>query len=116
MPAGHPNAYQRLFRGETSFDFAGRWKRWLAISGVVILVGVISLATRGLNFSIDFKGGTVWEVPSSASVAEVRDAIGKVSPDFRQANIQILTDAQTGKKTVRVSAQASTTKDKSKVT
>ena len=59
MAAGRHNAYQRLFRGETSFDFAGRWRRWLAISGVIIIAGLISLATRGLNFSIDFKGGTV---------------------------------------------------------
>ncbi len=42
--------------------------------------------------------------------------VGKVSDEFRQANVQILTNAQTGKKTVRVSAQANTTKDKTKVT
>ena len=72
MAARRHNAFQRLFRGETSFDFVGRWQRWFAISGVVILIGLISLATRGLNFSIDFKGGTVWEVPSTASVAKAR--------------------------------------------
>ena len=70
--AGRHNAFQRLFRGETSFDFCGRWRRWFTISGVIIVIGLISLATRGLNFSIDFKGGTVWEVPSTASVSEAR--------------------------------------------
>jgi preprotein translocase subunit SecF len=108
--------WTRLYRGETSFDFVGRRHRWYIVSGTVILIGLIFLVISGLNFSIDFKGGTVWEVPSTAPVTEVRDVIGKVSNDFRQANIQILTDAQTGKKTVRVSAQASTTKDKTKVT
>ena len=44
--AGH-NAFQRLFRGETSFDFAGRWRRWFAISGLVILIGLISLGRPG---------------------------------------------------------------------
>ena len=34
-----PNAAVRLFRGETSFDFTGRWTRWFALSGVIILAG-----------------------------------------------------------------------------
>ena len=108
--------WTRLYRGETSFDFVGHRRRWYIMSGTVILVGLIFLVVNGLNFSIDFKGGTVWEVPSTASVGQVHDVIGKVSDEFRQANVQILTDAQTGKKTVRVSAQANTTKDKTKVT
>ncbi|HEX6952934.1 MAG TPA: protein translocase subunit SecF, partial [Gaiellaceae bacterium] len=38
-------------------DFMGRRKTWFAISGAIILAGVISLATQGLNLGIDFKGG-----------------------------------------------------------
>jgi preprotein translocase subunit SecF len=109
------SVWTRLYRGETSFDFVGKRRRAYLVSGTVILVGLIFLAVSGLNFSIDFKGGTVWEVPSTAPVSQVRDVIGKVSNTFRQADIQILTDAQTGKKTVRVSAQASLTKDKTQV-
>src|SRR5579863_5917292 len=109
MAAGHPNAYQRLFRGETSFDFAGRWRRWAAISGLVIVVGLISLATRGLNFSIDFKGGTVWEVPSSASVSEARSVVGAAVPGFGQATIVTLTNTQTHQQTIKVEAPAKLT-------
>src|SRR6185312_10795350 len=39
-------------------DFMGRRKTWFTISGAIILAGVISLATQGLNLGIDFKGGT----------------------------------------------------------
>jgi SecD/SecF fusion protein len=39
-------------------DFMGKRKLWFAISGAVILAGVISLGVRGLNLGIDFKGGT----------------------------------------------------------
>jgi SecD/SecF fusion protein len=39
-------------------DFMRRRNLWFAISGVVIAIGVVSLATRGLNLGIDFKGGT----------------------------------------------------------
>ena len=104
-----PNAFVRLFRGETSFDFAGRWRRWFAISGAVIVVGLISLATRGLNFSIDFKGGTVWEVPSTASVSEVRSVVGGAVPGFGQSTIQVLTNNLTGQRTVKVEAAAKVT-------
>jgi SecD/SecF fusion protein len=38
-------------------DFMRRRNLWFAISGTVILIGAISLATRGLNLGIDFKGG-----------------------------------------------------------
>jgi preprotein translocase subunit SecF len=107
--------WSRLYRGETSFDFVGHRRRWFILSGTIILIGVASLLFRGLNFSIDFKGGTVWEVPSSASVSHVRDVIGNVSPDLRQATIQVLTNRQTGEKTVRVAATSKESNDRTKV-
>jgi preprotein translocase subunit SecF len=109
------NAFLRLFRGETSFDFAGRYRRWFAISGVIILAGLISLGVRGLNFSIDFRGGTVWEVPSSASVSQVRSAVGAAVPGFNQATIVILTNTETGQRTVKVEAPAKLTGNSAKV-
>jgi preprotein translocase subunit SecF len=108
--------WTRLYRGETSYDFVGRRRRWFAISGAIIVIGLISLLVRGLNFGIEFKGGTVWEVKSTASVTHVRDVIGGVSPDLRQAKIEVLTNRQTGDRTVRVQAEANATKDKAKVT
>jgi len=39
-------------------NFIGRRNLWFALSGVVILAGVVSLGVRGLNLGIDFKGGT----------------------------------------------------------
>jgi preprotein translocase subunit SecF len=107
MPADRPNAFRRLFRGETSFDFAGRWRRWFAISGVIIVIGLFSLGFRGLNFSIDFKGGTVWQVPTTASISTTRDALNKIG--FGQATIESLTDTLTGKKTIQVKAAAKVT-------
>jgi SecD/SecF fusion protein len=38
-------------------DFMGRRRIWLALSGVVIVVSLGSLAVKGLNLGIDFKGG-----------------------------------------------------------
>jgi SecD/SecF fusion protein len=39
-------------------DFMRRRYLWFAISGAVILAGMVSLGVRGLNLGIDFKGGT----------------------------------------------------------
>jgi preprotein translocase subunit SecF len=113
--ARRPNAFMRLFRGETSFDFVGRWRQWFAISAIVILVGLISLGTKGLNFSIDFKGGTVWEVPSTASVAHVRSVVGAAVPGFNQSTIEILTNTETHQRTVKVDAAAKFTGDTTQV-
>ena len=56
------NAFLRLYRGETSFDFVGRRKVWYLLSAIIIVAGLVSLTTRGLNLGIDFKGGTSWEL------------------------------------------------------
>lgn len=108
-------AYRRLFRGETSFDFAGRWRRWFAISGTVIVIGLLSLGVRGLNFSIDFKGGTQWTVPTTASVSDARNAVGSVSSALRQATITQLTNRQNGQREISVKAAAKDTQNDTEV-
>ena len=112
---GGLNVFQRLFRGETSFDFARRWRRWFAISGLVILVGIVSLGFRGVNFSIDFKGGTQWTVPTQASVADTRSAVSAVNASLGQATIQQLTSRQTGQREIEVSAAPNTTSNNNEV-
>ena len=70
----------RLYHGETSYDFVGRRRLWFTISGVLVLVSLISLFVPGLNFGIDFKGGAVFRVQPAKQVteAQVRDAVGSV--------------------------------------
>ena len=63
-------------------DFMRRRNLWFAISGVVILVSAISLATRSLNLGIDFKGGvqTTFTTKKPTPISSVRDqtnAIGQ---------------------------------------
>jgi preprotein translocase subunit SecF len=42
----------------THFDFIGKWKLALALSGLVILAGLVAFFVRGPRFGIDFAGGT----------------------------------------------------------
>jgi SecD/SecF fusion protein len=55
-------------------DFMARRKLWLAVSGVVIVVSLGSLVTRGLNLGIDFKGGVqiTFKTPAYTPIATVR--------------------------------------------
>lgn len=41
----------------TKIDFIGKRKTWYIVSGIVILISLGSLATRGLSYGIDFSGG-----------------------------------------------------------
>ena len=74
-----PNAFVRLYRGETSFDFVGRRWWWYGISSLVIVAGIVSFSVKGFNWGIDFKGGTSWEVPAhGATVNSVQNAVTAV--------------------------------------
>ncbi|HEU5035285.1 MAG TPA: protein translocase subunit SecF [Mycobacteriales bacterium] len=77
----------RLYSGETSFDFIGHRRRWYALSGLVILISIFSLAFQGLNPSIDFKGGDVFQFPRNGhTLQDVRDSLAKVgvTPEVAQ--------------------------------
>ncbi len=66
----------RLYRGEVSIDFVGRKRTWYSISGAILLISIVALLVRGLDFSVDFKGGSVFQFPaSSVSVTQVQDAV-----------------------------------------
>ena len=62
----------RLYRGEVSFNFVGRQKLWYMISGAILVVCILALAIRGLDFSVEFKGGSLWTVPARASVTQLK--------------------------------------------
>ena len=40
-----------------NFKFIGKRRMYYVISSIIILAGVVSLATRGLNYGVDFTGG-----------------------------------------------------------
>src|SRR3954452_19742584 len=70
------SAAGRLYHGETSIDFYGRRGGGLGLSGVLILITIVSLFVSGLNLGIDFEGGVSWEVPSSTmTIDEARTAL-----------------------------------------
>jgi preprotein translocase subunit SecF len=89
----------RLYHGETTYDFVGRRRLWFTISGVLLLVSLLSLFFPGLNFGIDFKGGAVFRVQPERAVteAQVRAAVGqqaKVVQVTEEAPVQVIVQTE----------------------
>jgi len=61
----------RLYRGEISVNIVGRQKMWYLISGAILVVSVAALLIRSLNFSVEFRGGSVFEFPAQTSGAAI---------------------------------------------
>ncbi|AHD00636.1 protein translocase subunit SecF [Leisingera methylohalidivorans] len=61
----------------TSFDFFKLSKLWLGISALMMVVALVSFFMQGLNFGIDFRGGTTirTEASESVDVGAYRDAL-----------------------------------------
>jgi preprotein translocase subunit SecF len=60
----------RMYRGEVSIDFVSRKKLWYTISGCILVISVVALLFRGLDFSVEFKGGSLFTVPSTPAVTQ----------------------------------------------
>jgi SecD/SecF fusion protein len=62
------------------FDFMGASRWFFSMSGVILLIGALSLATNQLNFGIDFKSGTRIKVALEKQTDEegVRTALDEI--------------------------------------
>jgi preprotein translocase subunit SecF len=103
----------KLYRGEVSYDFVGRQRRWYTISGAILIISIVALLVHGLNFSVDFKGGAVFQFSAPAATqtqvsdvvahegvngAVVRQLTGKLG----NKSWQVQTDTLTSQKTLQV--------------
>jgi preprotein translocase subunit SecF len=64
----------KILNHKTQIDFMGKRAIWFAVSASLMILSVIALSVRGLNFGLDFTGGTLIEVsfPSDADTELVR--------------------------------------------
>ncbi|MDA9822145.1 protein translocase subunit SecF [Paracoccaceae bacterium] len=67
----------RLVPQNTSYDFFSRSKMFLGFSSFLMLASIVSFLSQGLNFGIDFRGGTTLRTESAqvVNVAEYRTAL-----------------------------------------
>ncbi|GBD26473.1 hypothetical protein HRbin30_01805 [bacterium HR30] len=77
-----------LIKPGTNFNFVGNFRRALVFSGLLIVVGALSLTLRGPNYGIDFAGGTLVQVrfKQPTPIDEVRKALAGL--ELGEASIQ----------------------------
>ncbi|HWQ62485.1 MAG TPA: protein translocase subunit SecF [Negativicutes bacterium] len=76
------------------FDFIGKRYWWFALSALIMIPGIISMAVQGFNLGIDFTGGTLLDLKFAqpVTVAQVRDVL----KDYHLENstVQLASGAQ----------------------
>jgi preprotein translocase subunit SecF len=102
----------KLYRGEVSVNFVGRQRMWYSISGAILLISVVALSVLHLNFSVDFKGGAIFQFQApAASLSQVQNAVadagvsGAVVQKTSQGTHpgwQVQTGALSGPQTIKV--------------
>ncbi|MHB1137387.1 MAG: protein translocase subunit SecF [Microthrixaceae bacterium] len=108
------SALSDVYRGENDFDFPRSWKPLGLISLILIVGSLASLFTQGLNLSIDFEGGSVWEVPSDTLSPDQAEA---VLADFGSGAGEKFQEATTadGVRVLRVSGRVDNLDESQKV-
>ena len=73
----------RFLSGKTNIDFMSRSKVALVFSIVLIVSSITSLTVNGLNFGLDFTGGTLIEVgyPTAPEISDVRENLEEAGFD-----------------------------------
>jgi preprotein translocase SecF subunit len=88
----------------TKIDFVGQRTITWIVSALLTVVPIILIATVGLNFGIDFKGGTLIEIKTKEAQADLADIRTKIS-GLGIGEVQIQEFGAPNDVLIRVSAQ-----------
>ncbi|HOF35516.1 MAG TPA: protein translocase subunit SecF [Dermatophilaceae bacterium] len=62
-----------LYTGRRSIDFIGRQRRWYTFSGILIVLALVGMFARGLNFGIEFSGGSEFRLTGVSDTSNYED-------------------------------------------
>jgi preprotein translocase subunit SecF len=93
-----------LYTGKRSIDFIGRQKLWYAFSGVLIALALVGIFAKGLNFGIEFSGGSEFRVQSVSSTDGYEEKAQTAVSDAGISGNVVTTVV--GQNTVRVQTEA----------
>ncbi|MFH2108302.1 MAG: protein translocase subunit SecF [Chrysiogenia bacterium] len=71
----------KIFKIEPKVKFINKRYYAFALSGLIILAGLVTFVSRGFNMGIDFSGGTLIEVSlkENTSVQQLRNTLAKIN-------------------------------------
>jgi len=94
----------RMASFDDDIDFRRVWRVGLALSALLITLGLAGMIGRGFNLGIDFEGGTSWDVPGEElSVDEARDAVEGAG----QGAAKVQTIGRGGSRIIRIQSSES---------
>lgn len=79
----------RLF-ANASYDFIGARRTAYIVTAIVLAIGLIALIVRGVNYSVEFTGGTMVRITTTANVDVAALRTGLDQQGIRGAEIQSL--------------------------
>ncbi|MGI9578533.1 MAG: protein translocase subunit SecF [Microthrixaceae bacterium] len=104
-----------MYRGRNDFDFPKGFRRAGIVSLVLVIGSIITIAVQGVALSIDFEGGSIWEVPSDnysdaqaeavIAAADAEDDRTIVADKFQEA------ESVDGSRVLRISGRVETEAD-----
>ena len=108
-----------LYTGKKSIDFVGRKWLWYSISGAIVLLAILGLSVKGLNYSIEFTGGTQYKVSNldesevtQDNADKVREAVGALG--IKNAEQPVVTTS--GNSSILVQTEELTDEESDQVT
>jgi SecD/SecF fusion protein len=86
------------------FDYMGASRWFFSMSGIILLIGALAIAGRGINFGIDFEGGTrlTTGLERPATVDQLRSVL--TPQGLADAKIQTISNKALGANGVQISA------------
>jgi len=86
------NKLTENFLQNTHVDFVGKRKIGYILSGVLILIGILSIAIKGFTYGVDFTGGRTYVVRFDKAVN---------TEEIREATLNVFNEAAAADETVR---------------
>jgi len=82
------------FFANANYDFIGFRRIAYAVTGAILLLGIVSLATNGLKYSIEFTGGTMVQIQTTKPMDAGAIRAGLDAQGLKGAEIQSFGSAQ----------------------
>ena len=93
-----------LFTGRRQIDFIGKRKRWYALTALLLALAAVGLFGRGLNFGLEFTGGSELRVPGVSSTHDYDTRAEKAVRSATGSNADIVV-TKLGSDTIRVQSE-----------